>query len=139
MKLFDLDTKDAPVTFSKEGEEINKSIWKSEPAQTYRVVDTHAHGRTVQRPAPTDNLFPIVEPTTRVYSMGPLERQRHADGSPITMGNVTSLRPPEPELYLSKAFANPDVPSESNTLNMDHKYDAKKYEPNKVVKAFLEG
>lgn len=132
------DISKLPEHVKKDGDDdVKKSVhsWSQEPG-IVRVIDAD-HGRALTKPAPTNNLFPMHEEEIRVYSRSPIQQQRANDGTPHTVGGVTGLRPPEPELYLSKAFANPDVPAEANSLN--HKYDPSKIEPNKIVKAFLEG
>jgi hypothetical protein len=118
-----------------EDEDVKKSVhaWSQQPGNV-RVIDAD-HGRALVRPQSANNLFPMVEGDVHVYSRSPIQQQRANDGTPHTVGGVTGLRPPEPELYLSKAFANPDVPAEANALNNP----TSKIEPNKIVKAFLEG
>lgn len=79
-------------------------------------------------------LFPMVEQETVVKGLSPMQRQRHADGTPPTRGSRTSLRPADPKLYVGDDMSKAHCPADEDPGHAKPKVDP---DPSSVVKAFL--
>ena len=80
----------------------------------------------IQRPKDPNPLFKMVDEPVVAKSLSPLQRQRQKDGSPITGGNPTSLRPPDTKLYLEGMSKSEEPVKKVERLDVEA-----------VVKAFL--
>lgn len=69
------------------------------------------------------SLFPLVEPKTHVRAQTAMERQRSLDGTPISRGNVTALKPADTKLELrsdlKKGSLVEEVVADRNRLNLN--------------------
>ena len=81
----------------------------------------------IKRPTDPDPLFKMVDEPVVAKSLTPLERQRRKDGSPITTGNPTSLRPPDTQIYLEGMSKSEEPVKKAERLDVEA-----------VVKAYLD-
>lgn len=88
----------------------------------------------MKRPAAVNPLFVMDEQPTVVKGLNPMQRQRLADGTQITNGGRSALRPPDPVLYVREELTKGSL---AENLKRETKPDLDPQDPSSVVKAFL--
>lgn len=87
------------------------------------------------RPAAINPLFQMVESETVVKGLSPIQRQRKEDGTPLTRGARTSLRPADPELTLRDDLVKGSIAEKFAKRPEQPKMDP--VDPISVVKAYM--